>query len=267
MREIDIENNGLKGLSLKIPSLTPSHFTESVPGKPGVERLGVDLGARTINGEFYLSGVDRIDWKLIRDKVFSILDPTRNYYLIDSDQMGKRWHVVINGSFLPEKVNHRASGVFEIPFETYDLPFSESVNKSSVPMNFDNPNWQIGMGLIAEDTPYTFNTSSFKVYNPGNIPIDIRYCEIDIIVKAACSTYFELENQTSGELFKYTGALTTSDTLKLSTGKEYTKNSLNVFRNTNRQGITLMPGWNDFIVKGASSIQQISFDTRFYYAG
>lgn len=264
MEEIDLQS--VEGTDLKVPSLTPSHFTETIPGKPGVERLGTDLTPRTINGQFLIKGTDRIDYLLIRDIMYSIFNPMNDYYIVDDRQPGKRWHVVITSSFIPERINPTV-GTFEIPFETYDLPFSESVNKSSVPITTDNPNWQVGMGLIAEDVAYTFNTSSFRVYNLGNIPIDMRYCEIDIIVKAVCSTYFELENQTTGEKLRYTGALSSNDTLKFSTGKEFTKNSLNVYRNTNRQGITLLPGWNDFVVRGTSSIQQITFDTRFYYAG
>jgi len=264
MNEVDLSKYGLMAKSLKPSSLPPEHVTDKVSGRPGLIRSGTELGSRKCEVDFRVKGSNFNIHSLYRSKLFDLFDPTIFYYIVQEEQVGKRWPVIISSEWTPERINPAASK-FTVPFETYELPYAESINTSLTPQTFDTPWWQLGMGLIAENTPYTFNTSSFRVHNPGNVVINPFYCEMEITIQAICSSYIELINETTGDKWRYDGALTSSDTVKL--GFKAKKNNLSIYRSTNREVITLMPGWNNFKVNGASSIQNITFAFRFYYKG
>lgn len=264
MNEINLSKYKLKGLSFRPSSLSPEHTTDKVPGRPGVVRNGVDLGARKCEVDFLLEGRNFNLHSLYRSKLFDLFDPTRPVYVVQEEQLGKRWLVVVSSEWTPERINPSVSK-FTVPFETYDLPYAESLNNSTIPQRFDRPWWQAGMGLLAENTPYIFNTSSFRVHNPGNVVVNPFYCEMEIIIQASCDSYIELINETTGDKWRYDGALTTNDTVRL--GFKAKKNNLSIYRSTNREVITLNPGWNNFKVNGTSSIQNIEFAFRFYYKG
>ncbi|MCT9852839.1 phage tail family protein [Priestia megaterium] len=264
MNEVDLSKYGLMAKSFRPSSLPPEHVTDNVPGRPGLIRSGTELGARKCEADFRVKGSSFYTHSLFKSNLFDLFDPTKQYYVVQEEQVGKRWHVVVSSEWTPERINPSVSK-FTVPFETYDLPYAESINTSLTPQTFDTPWWQLGMGLIAEDTPYTFTTSSFRVHNPGNVIVNPFYCEMEITIQAICSNYIELVNETTGDKWRYDGALTSSDTVKL--GFKAKKNNLSIYRLTNREIITLMPGWNKFKVNGASSIQNITFAFRFYYKG
>ena len=265
MNEVDLSKYGLIGLSFRPSSLSPEHTTDKVTGRPGLIRTGTDLGARKFDADFWVRGTNFNTHSLFRSKLFDLFDPTKPYYVVQEEQVGKRWHAVVSSEWTPERINQRVSK-FTVPFETYDLPFAESINTSLTPQTFDTPWWQLGMGLISEDTPYVFNTSTFRVYNPGNVVVDPRYCELEITIEAACSQYLQLVNKTTGDTWRYDGTATVNDKIRLSKTRA-TKNSLSIYRNTNRMIIKLNQGWNSFELTGASSIKNITFDFRFYYKG
>lgn len=264
MTEINLVDYRLQGLSFRPSALSPNHYTDSVSGKPGINRNGSEHGPRRCEAEFFIEAINFYTHSLFVSELFELFDPSRLLYIVQEEQLGKRWPVVVSAEWTPERINPFVS-TFTVPFETYELPYAESINTSLTPQTFDQDWWQMGMGLIAEDTPYTFNTSSFRVYNPGNVTINPFYCDMEITIQAVCSNYIELVNETTGDKWRYDGALTSSDTVKL--GFKAKKNNLSIYRSTNRETITLMPGWNDFKVNGASSIQNITFAFRFYYKG
>lgn len=265
MNEIDLSKYRLKGLSFKPSSLSPEHTTDKVSGRPGVIRGGVDLGPRKFEVDFIVEGTNFNTHSLFRSNLFDLFDPTRPLYVVQEEQVGKRWFVVVSNEWTPERITPSVSK-FTVPFETYNLPYAESINTSLTPRTFNTPWWQIGMGLISDDTHYTFNTSTFRVYNPGNVIVDPRYCELEIVIEAACSQYLQLVNNTTGDAWKYEGESTVNDKIRLSKTRA-TKNSLSIYRNTNRIIIKLKQGWNSFELTGASSIKNITFDFRFYYKG
>lgn len=265
MNEVDLSKYGLMAKSFKPSSLSPEHVTDKTDGRPGVIRTGVNLDIRKFNVDFLLSTSRFSVHSLRRSNLFDLFDPTKLIYIVESAQVGKRWPVVVSSEWTPDRINPSASK-FTIPFETYNLPYSESINKSLVSQRTDQPWWQIGMGLIAENTPYTFNTPTFRVHNPGNVIVDPRYCEIEITIEAACSEFLQLVNKTTGDTWHYDGQAAVNDKIRL-TKTRATKNSLSIYRNTNRMLIKLNPGWNEFELTGASSIKNITFDFRFYYKG
>lgn len=264
MNEVDLSEYRLIPLSFKPSSLSPNHIMDTVEGRPGIIRNGTSLGVRKFDVDFWVKSKNFYTHSLFRSMLFNLFDPTKMYYVVQSEQVGKRWSVVVSGEWTPERVNPSTSQ-FTIPFETYELPYAESINTSLTPQTFDQDWWQMGMGLIPEDTPYTFNTSSFRVYNPGDVTINPFYCDMEIILNATCNSYVEIQNTTTGDLWRYDGSLTTDDTVRL--GFKAKKNNLSIYRSTNRQVITLKPGWNDIKINGTTSIQNVQFAFRFYYKG
>lgn len=263
MNEIDLSQYGLEASSFKPSSLSPNHAIDNYEGMDGVIRTGTDLDVRKCEVDFRLKAYDFNIHSLYRSDVFDLFDPTRDLYVVQEEQMGKRWHVVVSSEWTPDRINPSVSK-FTVPFETYRLPYAESINKSLTPKTF-NEFWQIGMGLIPEDTPYTFSSKSFRVYNAGNVVVNPIYCDMQIIIKATASGYIQLKNETTGDIWRYDGALTNNDTLIVDFRAK--KNGLSVYRSTNKGIITLAAGWNEFSVTGASAIHEITFDFRYYYKG
>ena len=70
---------------------------------------------------------------------------------------------------------------------------------------------------------------------------------------------YELNNETTGDVFKYTGS--NSGKLLLD-GPSVTLGGLQAFRDSNKRYITLAPGWNTFTQTQA---REVKFDFRFYY--
>src|SRR5699024_1761372 len=134
-------------------------------------------------------------------------------------------------------------------------------------INSNDELWGFGMGLIADEDSliYTHTGTEFKIFNPG---IEIHPFEQDLTIEISdvvgSTSYFQLENQTTGDVFRVTEAVNNNQLIKLD-GPNITSNNLQYLRKTNRKYITLAPGWNNFKITGATSAK-VSFDTRFYYS-
>src|SRR5690625_1300705 len=141
-----------------------------------------------------------------------------------------------------------------------------SLIKKNSGINSKDELWGFGMGLIADDDSliYTHTGTEFKIFNPG---IEVHPFEQDLTIEISdvvgSTSYLQLENQTTGDIFRVTEAVNGNQLIKLD-GPNITSNNLQYLRKTNRKYITLAPGWNNFRITGATSAK-VSFDTRFYY--
>src|SRR5690625_4588956 len=180
---------------------------------------------------------------------------------------GKRYLVRLQNVFELQQIETTGEG--ELIFETTELPFAESIGTTQdIQNNGINANdalWGFGMGLIADDESliYTHTGTSFKIYNAGNVPVHPFDQDIKITIDniQGSTSYFELRNTTTGDTFRVNeGAI---GTIVLD-DSNITRNSLNYLRQTNKQYITLAPGWNEFDILGATSAR-VLFDFRFYY--
>jgi len=84
------------------------------------------------------------------------------------------------------------------------------------------------------------------------------------ITFTGASSNLTITNQTTGDMWQYTGTTQAGDTITLD-GVRSLKNGASIFGQTNRKLITLKSGWNDFAITGATGAFEISFDFRFYY--
>jgi hypothetical protein len=256
----NLSDYGIKALDFQIDAPSPRVYSEIVEGRDGAIDLGAVYDLRQLRGSFFMSAADSVDFALLRNEIFRIFAGAEAFYLIDSREPGKRWKVRSNG-FSVEQLT-ATKGRFDVDF-TAQIPYAESVGTTLNPMTFDAETWQIGQGLVAEDTAYQFTSSSFRVYNAGDIAVDPRMFPL-VITFTGASTNLKITNATTGDVWQYTGTTTASDILKLD-GKRSTKNGLSVFRNTNRGVIKIAQGWNDFMITGATGAFTVSYDFRFYY--
>ncbi|MBL2068802.1 phage tail family protein, partial [Klebsiella pneumoniae] len=144
--------------------------------------------------------VDMWDYALLRDEVFRIFDSREAFYIIDQRNPGKRSLVKYSSPYSIDQ--NWKYGFFEIDFVTVKLPFAESIGKTTDPNTFDSNLWQIGQGLIAEDTKYTHNTTSFRIYNAGDVTIDPKEMPLKIIY-TGWSEQLTIKNLTTGDIWSY----------------------------------------------------------------
>ncbi len=238
------------------------HSTEKIEGRNGVINTSTTHGARTINCSFYLKAHDLEDYALFRDEVFHIFRSEEPFYIIDSRNPGKQWLVKGNNSFNVEQ--KRVYGFFEIEFVAF-YPFAESVGTTQDNFTTDSELWQFGQGLLVdeESQQYTFTTSSFRVYNAGNVAVNPKEVPL-LIMFTGASSALKIKNVTTNEEWVYTGTTVNGDIIKLD-GVKSLKNNTSIFKDTNYQLITIKQGWNEFEITGASGAFSISFAFRYYY--
>lgn len=252
----------VRTLDFVVDSPEPRTDSETIEGADGFEDLGTTYEGRTMRGEFLMQAADAEDYPLLRNEVFRIFASKQAFYLTDSREPGKRWLVKVAGKFSHEQV--RVFGRFEVEFQS-DSAYSESVNTTTTPFTLEDYPWQIGQGLIeADDLDYVHSTTTFSIYNAGDVEVNPRRVPL-VITYTGASTNLQIKNLTTLDTWTYTGTTTASDNLSINRTRSLKNGVVSVFANTNRKLITLAPGWNDFELVGASGAFEISMDFRFYY--
>jgi hypothetical protein len=247
--------------SFVIGTPRPEITTEKLENYHGQVRLGKTWGARQLTAQCSFFAADAQDTVLLRNELFRTLMNLDEFYIVVDAEQGKRWRTEVAGEFTPSKTG--AYGEFTIDFVCHSV-YAESIGTTLDPKTFDAELWQIGEGLTLDETAYTHSTTTFQIYAAENgMTIDPRNIPLTITYKGA-STNLEIKNTTTGDTWQYIGTTVAADTLKID-GVRSLKNNVSVFGDTNRQLITLAPGWNSFELTGTSGSFNITFDFRFYY--
>lgn len=260
---------GVTPLDIFISSINKIRTKESIDGVNGYIDKGYTYSTRDIEVSMRLKASDTRDYRLLRDEVFSFFSENDYLYISEEYQPGKRYKVVPTESFIPSRVNKTVSSV-EIPLEMYELPFAESIlttaDIQSKGLEFGQ-GWSFGMGLSFDDDSqkYTHTGKSFRIFNAGNVPIHPFEQELIVSITnvTGSTSFFELKNNTTGDAFRITEAVTSDKKIVLD-GPNITINGLASLRKTNRKYIGLKAGWNDFTINGATSAK-VDFSFRFYY--
>ena len=106
-------------------------------------------------------------------------------------------------------------------------------------------------------------TSQFTVYNAGNVTVEPESMNLVIQISNASTTgTLSLKNITTGEEFRLTKSL--SDRHISLRGMNILDGTVNVFRDTNRRFISLVPGDNEFEITGAT-FSEVWFSFKYYY--
>mgnify|MGYP001047288798 CR=1 FL=1 len=244
----------------KVDSPSPRFYWEEIEGRDGLIDQGTEYGERKLYGDFEFVAADFLDFPLLRNEIFRMLDSREAFYLIDSREPGKRWLVKSEGFSPDQLIANR--GKFNTNFIS-PSSFAESIGTTLDPLTFDAELWQTGQGLTLDETMYTHSTTSFQIYNAADgVTINPREMPLEITFKGASSN-LTITNTTTGDVWQYTKTTASGDTLLL-TGVRSLKNGLSVFSDTNKKLISLAPGYNNFTITGATGSFTISFAFRFY---
>lgn len=259
----DIQDYNLKRLFHRIPSLDVNHVIESVEGR-GSLVVGTQYQQRVITATLLYIVQDIYGYYLLRDELNALFARDEPFYIIFKREHWKRYKVRLAQQLEMEPNQHMNS--FDISFRMNDL-FAESVGTSLDLQNhgeWDADLWGFGSG-IDYDTQYnyTFNTNNFVVKNIGNQAIDPRQATLEITLKGNFSSYVQIKNNTTGDVYRFNNPLSSTDTLRLS-GIRTLKNSLSAFKHTNHKLLTLAPGDNQITVEGGT-VDSVVFDFRFLY--
>jgi len=254
-----------------------------VEGANGRISTGSTYGVRTITVPFYFKAQDLLDVSITRDKLFEMILSTEPFYIRELRRLeyqngenqfvsGKRYKVTLSSTFdVDQQLKY---GFGELEFETADLPFAESIGKSSdIQRDGISPGsglWGAGMGIISDPASRIYKHKAvsgqrFQIFNPGNIPVHPFEQELKITISdvAGSTAGFMLKNHTNLSTATITSALYITDTIIYS-GPNIGRNGLSFLRNTKKDFIELVPGWNTLEVFNCTSAT-IEFDFRFYY--
>lgn len=212
----EIQDYNLKRLFHRIPSLELNHMTESVEGRGNLV-VGTQYQQRVITVTFLYIVRDICDYDLLRDELNGLFARDETFYIIFKREHWKRYKVRL-AKQLSINPNRRMES-FDVEFRMDDL-FAESFGTSLDLQNhgeWDADIWGFGSG-IDYDTPYnyTFNTNSFVIKNIGNHKIDPRQSTLEITLKGNFGSFVQIKNNTTGDVYRFNNALSSTDTLKLS---------------------------------------------------
>lgn len=260
-KQLDIADYSLKRLFHHIPSVSISHNTEQVDGRDGLLFLETTFDSRVITVEFLYESYDIYDYYLLRDEINALFTRKESFYITFKNEPYKRYLVRLNQSFEVEPNQYMNS--FTVEFTCVNI-FGESIADTRSLKDWDSNKWAWnGQIKWDDDLNYLFNSNSFVVKNLGNVDIDPRQSELEIILKGTFASSVVIKNETTGDVYVYNGNLSANDELVLK-GVQSFKNGASVFRNTNKKLIRLFTGENNFTVSGGT-VSSIDFKFRFLY--
>lgn len=256
-----------------VSSVNVEGIYSEVEGRAGTVDYGADFGSRTITVPFYYKASDLHDVPLLRDELFGLVVSSEPFYVREMRRLtyqtgenlfvgGKRYLVRISGNFDIEQEFKYGFG--ELVFETVGLPFAESIGTTQDiernGLRYSQELWSYGMGLSYDEDShkYTNKKMNFAIFNAGNVSVHPfeQYLKIEF---ENIGKGYRLINETTGDKFEYLGRTTGKFVLD---GPNMTMKGLQAFRDTNRQYISLVPGWNYF---NQNKAKEVKFDFRYYY--
>ncbi|MBC1406107.1 phage tail family protein, partial [Listeria welshimeri] len=145
--------------------------------------------------------------------------------------------------------------------------FSESLYTSTVPFEYSEEAWGIGLNLPEGDNlQYVFSDEAiFNIYNPSDMRINPRFHPLSIALTCDSVTgqNVRIYNRTNGTLFELKKTIKKADVLLLDGVYPYL-NDARCGIDTNHGLITLERGWNRVQIINATNTT-IAFDFPFYY--
>lgn len=265
----NLEQLGIRVVEFEPESLNVQNEVVNLDGG-GVVVQERGYGARYISASFRIKNRNLTDYAVFRSELFQLFGTTEQFYITDTKESFKRWRVRTDGNFNLNRAT--TTGNFNINFVCVMI-FAESVRTSLDLQHMQNSQnikqwdidlWTWNSGIDWNSTyQYEQTSNSFLIHNIGDATIEPSSWDLEITIKATTSTFFQLINFTTGDIYEFYGGLTPSDTLIIR-GVRTFKNDLPAFGDTNRKLISLAPGSNNFRVNGAS-VQSISFNFRYPY--
>lgn len=268
-KEIELPE-GVIPLDVFVSSISRVRQKVNIEGRSGSVDYGSVDDYRTVELYVLLRSYDTVDYRLLRDEIYALF--SRNFlYVEETRTRGKLYKVSIDSNYIPERApRHARDATIMLPGETVDMPFAESIGTtadiSGYKLKYSDEIWSYGMGLLYDEDShrYIHAGTEFSIYNAGNVTVDPFEMDLKITIDPIHQSpdFFEMTNKTTGETFRVDEGMQ-GDAIVLD-GPNVTINGLQALRKTNKQFISLAPGWNDFELKGTGS-SRVEFDFRYYY--
>ncbi|MFY0518166.1 distal tail protein Dit [Lysinibacillus sp. UGB7] len=262
-RELLMSDYSLKLLKYFIPSVSIEHQSSVMDGSDGAIFTNTRFGGRTITAKFMYKAFDYHDFKLFIADINALFARKEHFYIIFDAEPGKRWKVRLAESYSPNELLRKV-GELEIKFICENL-YAESVATTSDLKEWDIDKWQWGMGIDwDDDLSYAFSSNNFTVENYGNVAIDPRQHELEIILIGSFSNSVTITNRTTGETYQFNGSINGSTDTLILRGIQSFKNGTSALKQTNKKLLSLAVGENSFQVTGGT-VYSIVFNFRFLY--
>lgn len=227
----------------------------------GSRLTGVNFGKLVFTANFILHSQDYYDQKLVRHEIYQIFGD-RELVRIRSDIDFQKVMYARPASFDIKFVNNGSSdSLFSIQFEIpsgykYSLSRSDAVTVDSI---------SFGMNFHLNEKPfYTQTAKLFRIFNPSDIAVDPYYQRHDLMLLIEfVGRSYQITNTTNGTSYQYKHASNGNDNIVLS-GLSTMLNGKPASQNTDFGFIKLEKGWNDIMVRGATS-HTTTFSFPFIY--
>lgn len=259
---------GMIPLDIYVSSLEREVLSDRIEGDDGIIKRGHTDVSRPIELKVGMLSYDTQDYRLLRDALNSLFYRHPTLFVAEKHQPGKVYGVSVNTSFIPERLTQRMAEA-RVQLDINRLPYAQSIGTTADitanGVNAEDELWGYGMGLVAEDLTYAFNSTSFSVYNAGDVTVHPFNKELKITISntSYSTEYLQLKNTTNGSVFRVNESVGPSAVVEIE-GPVVTRDGLQYLRQTNRQFIYLDPGWNEFELTGVINAE-VDFDFRFYY--
>src|SRR5699024_9416138 len=124
MNEIPFPD-GVMPLEIFVGSIGKERLTESVDGCMCVVDYGFNYTDRPVSLFLRIKAKDKIDFRLLRNEVFSMFDVGNSFYIAESDVPSRVLKVAVDESYIPERLTAEYAD-FDITCRTLDSVFWES---------------------------------------------------------------------------------------------------------------------------------------------
>ena len=264
MKEIPFPD-GVIPLEIFVGSVGKERTVDTVDGRPGVVDYGFNYTDRPVSLFLRIKAADAADFRLLRNEVFATFDVGSAFYVAESDVPSRVLKVVVDESYIPDRLTEEYAD-FDINCRTLDSVFWESIYTTLELHDSGYSATAEKYGLVdkidSEKVKYRFTSKNFSVYNAGNVTIQPENMLLHINVDAVqSSNNFTIRNKTTGEEVilkrESNGSNFRVQGMVISLG-----GITNIFRDTNRRFISLVPGDNDFEVLNGT-FSEIRFVFKF----
>lgn len=266
MKEIPFPD-GVIPLEIFVGSVGKERTVDTVDGRPGVVDYGFNYTDRPVSLFLRIKSADAADFRLLRNEVFATFDVGSAFYVAEADVPSRVLKVVVDESYIPDRLTEEYAD-FDINCRTLDSVFWESKYTTLELHDSGYSATAEKYGLVDniddEKVKYRFTESDFTVYNAGNVTVEPESMLLNIRASTLNSNEnFTIRNKTTDEevILKRasTGAHFAIFGMNMSLG-----GITNVFRDTNRRFISLVPGDNQFEILNGT-FEEIRFNFKFLY--
>ena len=265
MKEIPFPD-GLMPLDIFVGSIAKERATETIEGRSGIVDYGTNYVDRPVELSMWINSSDTTDYRLLRNELYALFDTGNAFYIEETRVPSRVLKVAVDESFIPDRLTIRNASV-DVTCRTLDSVFWESkyTTLELHDSGYDATAEKYGLvdNIDDEKVQYRFTNNSFGVYNAGNVTVEPESMYLEIVIKDVVITdKMTIRNYRTGESHSYNFSTVNPSEYKIK-NMMVLRNTVNVFRNTNKRFISLKPGNNNIEITGAT-FSEVEFNFKYY---